>query len=194
MPYHSKVEQYGLQKYVEELRKQGMGIEAIAKKINENYGESIMKSRGLKSTNVISPMSISRYLDKCKRDDALVEIEEGGVPEERIYEEFKEKMRDIDDKLRQNIGGYQDMLNTAIKESDLDTIKVVGSRLQNDLEQIRKAWVSLQQWGNMELRPVAQAREVNMTQINNLIIDFSNVLCPKCRAKVRDVVTNYTVR
>lgn len=172
----SKIEEVGAGQEVLKLRDNGYSYQKIRDYLEKNYPE-------LKG---ISVMAVKRFLEKVKTKNAYNKIQNGIDPTQEIFKKFMKDMKKLSKRIEKYQSKYEQLLDEAIEQRDLDAIQVLGRRLREDNEQIRKTLVSIMQWVNMELQPTYQAKTINITQVNNLLLSFVSELPPECRMKVKE--------
>ena len=171
----TKIEEVGAEKEVLKLRESGLSYKKIAEYLRNNYP----------ALHNVSFMAVKRFLEKAKTSSSLEKISQGIDPSHEIYEKFIKEMTKLAKRLDKYQSKYEKLLDEAFENRDLEAIKILGKRLKEDNDQIRKSLTSLIQWVNIEIEPVHKAKTINITQVNNLLLSFTSELCPKCRAKVR---------
>lgn len=173
----SKIKEYGLEEEVNMLRDNGYGYHEIADTITKKHKDISL-----------SHMAVQRYLQKAKVEKAVQNINDGKDSWEDLRADFRQKMYDLDDETREIYIIMKKALNSIIKEGNsYKTIKAAKDTL-TALEQKKRNWIDLIQWGVDEMKPKKQAQQINLVKINNLLVGMSENLCPKCRATVIDMV------
>lgn len=177
----SKIVKYKLQDEVERLRESGLGYQEIAESVNRNHDKVS-----------ISFMCVKRYLESSKEkekvDSALEVIDEGGDIWENMHSDFRRKMDDLEDETQEIYLIMKRSLKNIIDTGDdYKTIKAARDTLAA-LDQQKKNWIDLIQWGISEFKPIEKAQTLNLTKVNNLFIQLSDKLCPKCRSNIIDMV------
>jgi hypothetical protein len=56
------------------------------------------------------------------------------------------------------------------------------------MEQRRKNWSTFLEQAYRQFGFASEAKQTNMVQINNYLVEMSSVLCPECRKKVVNMV------
>lgn len=173
----NKIVKYKLEDEVKQMREGGLGYQEIADAINRNH-----------ETVTLSFMSVKRYLDNTKIDKQLKKIDEGEDIFENFREDFRNKMDDLEDETQEIYLLMKRALKNIVTEGDdYKTIKAARDTLAA-LDQQKKNWIDLIQWGVNELKPREAANTINLTKVNNLFIQLSDKLCPKCRANIIDMI------
>jgi len=178
----SKIKKYNLEDRVINLRDAGFGLEEIVQTIkNENPN--------IHELSNLSMMSISRFLDTNKTDVALDKIKNDENPAEELRSEFRDKMYDLHKETEDIYKIMKSSLKKIVLEGDnYKTIKS-AREIINAIEQSRKNWTSLIQFGSEESKHIEKAQEVNIIEVHNLLINVSKDLCPNCRRKIVGYVT-----
>lgn len=183
IPKVNKIVQYGLEKEVSELIMNGFSQDEIASHLRQTHPE-------ISDLNALSAMSVNRYLKNAKVDEYRDLIDKGEDPEEALRAEFREKMYELEE---QTIEVYK-IMRTELKKvvgtaDSLDVIRAAKDVLTS-MEQRRKNWSSFLEQAYRQFGSVSEAKQTNMVQINNYLVEMSSVLCPNCRKKVVDLVLN----
>lgn len=175
----SKIEKNNLGDEVHSLRDQGLGYQDIANIVSKNHKQVSL-----------SHMAIKRYLERDKLERAIKNIDEGNDSWGDLRADFRQKMYDLDDETREIYVVMKKALNAIIKEgNNFTTIKAAKDTLAA-LEQKKKNWIDLIQWGISEFKPTDKANQINMVKVNNLFVELSSNLCPACRKQVVDIILN----
>ena len=173
----NKIIESGLEDEVLRLRDSGLGYGEIAEAINRNH-EKVS----------VSFMSIKRFLDSNKTAYMTEKIDKGEDLWEDLRVDFRAKMDDLEDETEEIYLIMKKSLKNIIKEGDdFKTIKAARDTLAA-LDQQKKNWIDLIQWGINEFKPREKAQTLNLTKINNMFIQLSDKLCPKCRSEIIDMV------
>jgi len=173
----SKIEKHKLEDEVMKLRENGLGYGEIAEALNRN-NEDVN----------LSFMAVKRYIDHKKVDKQLKKINEGGDIFEDLRAEFRDKMDDLEDETNEIYLVMKRSLKNIVKEGDdYKTIKAARDTLAA-LDQQKRNWIDLIQWGINEFKPRDTAQTLNLTKVNNMFIQLSDKLCPKCRSEIIDMV------
>lgn len=175
----NKIVKHELQDEVLKLRDEGLGLQEIRNIINRNHDDVD-----------ISHMCVKRFLENYKVKLEEKKIDEGVDTWEDLRGEFREKMDDLEDETREIYLIMKKSLKQIIKEGDsYKTIKAAKDTL-TALDQQKRNWIDLIQWGVNEFKPRNTAQTLNITKINNMFIELSDKLCPTCRSKIIDIITN----
>lgn len=173
----NKIIKYGLEDEVLHLRDSGLGYGEISEAINRNHKDVS-----------VSFMSIKRFLDSNKVGNMTEKIDQGEDLWEDLRVDFRAKMDDLEDETQEIYLIMKKSLKNIITEGDdFKTIKAARDTLAA-LDQQKKNWIDLIQWGINEFKPREKAQTLNLTKINNMFIQLSDKLCPKCRSEIIDMV------
>jgi hypothetical protein len=115
-------------------------------------------------------------------------IDKGEDPEEALRAEFREKMYELEE---QTIEIYK-IMRTELKKvagtaDSMDVIRAAKDVLTS-MEQRRKNWSTFLEQAYRQFFSAGEAKQTNMVQINNYLVEVSSVLCPQCRKKVVEMV------
>jgi len=180
MTKENKIIEYKLEDDVVKMKESGMTYREIANALNLSNN----------TDGTFSHMAIKRFFDSYKVQVHQEELDKGLDPMNHLRDEFKERMYTLDDDTHEIYKTMRKALKAIAKEGDnYKTIKACRETL-NAIEQSRKNWSSLIQWGINEFRPIEQAKETNVVKINNLLVNMSRELCPNCRSKVVGLVVS----
>jgi hypothetical protein len=173
----SKVKKLNLDEEVLKLRNAGLGYQEIAEALHRNH------------TDVdISHMAVKRFLDSHKVDVEIGKIDEGIDTWENLRVDFRNKMDDLEDETQEIYLIMKRSLKNIITEGDdVKTIKAARDTLAA-LDQQKKNWIDVIQWGISEFKPREKAQTLNLTKVNNMFVQLSDKLCPKCRSEIVDMV------
>lgn len=175
----NKIVRHGLEDKVLELRDDGLSYKEIANLINKD-NEDVD----------VSFMAIKRFLDSYKVQMEEKKIDEGIDTWDDLRADFRAKMDDLDDETQEIYLIMKKSLKKVVNEgNNYKTIKAAKDTL-TALDQQKKNWIDLIQWGVNEFKPRETAQTLNITKINNMFIELSDKLCPTCRSKIIDIVSN----
>ncbi len=178
----SKIEKFNLQDKVIKMKEAGFGLSDIVASIKQdNPNEQELQK--------LSMMSVSRWIDKHKTETALETIKDGEDPMEEIRSEFRDRMYDLHTDTQDIYQIMKKSLKKVVEEEDSYTVIKAAKDTIQAIEQARKNWTSLVQFGINEFKPVEKAKEINIIEIHNLLINVSKDLCPECRRKVVGYIT-----
>jgi hypothetical protein len=177
----NKIIQNKLEDEVLRLRDSGLGYQEIADALGRNHNDVTM-----------SNMCVKRFLqdnkDGKKIDAALATISEGGDGWEDLGADFRRKMDDLEDETQEIYLVMKKSLKNIIDSGDdVKTIRAARDTLAA-LDQQKKNWIDLIQWGMSKFKPIEKAQNINLTKVNNMFIQLSDKLCPKCRSEIVDMV------
>jgi len=178
----NKIEKYNLQNEVLELKQAGFSLQKIAETLRNSHPD-------IQELKNLSAMSVQRFLSNWKQHKIQKQLDNGEDPINDLVEEFKNKLYDLDDETHEIYKIMKKALKRTVKEGNNQNIIKAARGALEAIEQTRKNWISLIQWGSNKLKPIEQAREYNTFKIDNFIINLSEELCPKCRRKVVGLVT-----
>jgi len=138
--------------------------------------------------SAFSAMSVNRYLRSAKVDEYKKIIDSGEDPEEALRAEFRERMYELEE---QTIEIYK-IMRTELKKiaNTADSVDVIRAAkdVLTSMEQRRKNWSTFLEQAYRQFGFAGEAKQTNVIQINNYLIDLSKELCPNCRKKVVDLV------
>lgn len=177
----NKIVQYKLEPEVNQMILAGLSQDEIASRLRQNHPE-------IPDLEHISAMSVNRYMKTAKVGEYLDDIESGIDPEEALRAEFREKMYELEE---QTIEVYR-IMRTELKKiaaegTSIDIIRAAKDVLTS-MEQRRKNWSTLLEQAYRQFGMANEAKQTNMVQINNFLVDFSRELCPDCRKRVVDLI------
>ena len=174
----NKIVMNNLEDEVLQLRDEGLSYKEISNRINETHKDIDA-----------SFMSVKRFLDSYKVQIEEKKIDEGIDTWDDLRADFRGKMDDLDDETQEIYLIMKKALKQVIKEGNsYKTIKAAKDTL-TALDQQKKNWIDLIQWGINEFKPRNQAQTLNLTKINNMFIELSDQLCPTCRSRIVDIVS-----
>ena len=176
----SKIEKYHLEHEVDDLLDQGASRSVIADTISKRHPE-------IPELIDLSSMSIQRFLDTRERKDVKEIIDLGVDPSTYLTKEFKDAIKKNNEEVQLIISECKSILDEAKQTNSItDKVKAVDAVIRS-LDQERKNWVSLQQFGE---RQFANVNTININKEQNvkiLLLKWSEVLCPECRSKISKV-------
>jgi len=173
----SKIKKFNLEDKVLKLRDAGFNLDEIVKDIKtENPNEPELQN--------LSMMALSRFLDSHKREVALEKIQNNEDPIEELRSEFRDKMYELHSDTQDIYKIMKKALKKVVEEEDSVTVIKAAKDTITSIEQARKNWTSLIQFGINEFKPIEKAKEINIIEIHNMLINVSRDLCPDCRRKV----------
>jgi len=177
MPNVSKIKKFNLENRVLKLKEAGFGLSDIVDTIKTENSD-------IPELQNLSMMSISRYLDSHKTETALNKIQNQEDPIEELRSEFRDRMYELHNETQDIYKIMKKSLKKVVKEEDSYTVIKAAKDTINAIEQARKNWTSLIQFGVNEFKPIEKAQEINIIEVHNLLINVSKDLCPECRRKV----------
>ena len=161
----------------------GLSRQDIATEIQTNNTD-VVELRG------ISAMSIQRYLTQHKKDLMRQRLEKGEAVDDTIRKEFRERMYDLDDEIHELLCKAKMLLKNVEKSENANLQLKAIREASNIIEQTRKNWTSLIQFGISEFRVEKEVQHQQIIKIDKMIIDMSKELCPVCRSKVINLVAD----
>jgi len=177
----SKIIKYNLQDEAKQLKDMGYTNEEISRKLGDNHPE-------IKELKKLSGMSVGRFFksDECK------EIEEKLLKGENPVTDFITEYRDRIEKIENYTLDLYEECKTILADAKLDgtiidKLKAVDMTLKS-LEQSRKNMVSLVQYGERQTNNFYNVNLKKEYHIKNLLLNFSEKLCPKCRSKIPELL------
>lgn len=183
----NKIEKYNLMPEVISLKKLGKSNVEIATYIRQKYQD-------IPELANITPFVISRYLtqyfeqntSKAKDiiDDELTES---------VYDKFKKKLVNLSAKIEERNLKLETLWNEAMEKKDIHQLSKISKMLNENEEEMRQDIVALLNYADKKLSPLIQYTEHKEIQINNILLNFSNVLCPVCKQKVLEVINSQSV-
>ena len=178
----SKIKKYNLEDKVVKMKEAGFGLSDIVDSIKTENPD-------IPDLQKISMMSISRFLDSYKTETALDKIQDGEDPALEIRSEFRDKMYELHNETQEIYLIMKNALKKVAEEEDSVTVIKAARDTISSIEQVRKNWTSLIQFGINEFKPVEKAKEINIIEVHNLLINVSRDLCPDCRRRVVGYIT-----
>ncbi|GAF95604.1 unnamed protein product [marine sediment metagenome] len=179
MPVGSKIDRDGLGPEILNLRQGGMSYHNIADAVNSRHPEL---------SEPISFMAVKRFLVKEKVRLKVERLENGDDLDEALRATFRDKLYDLEDETHEIYSIMRKALKGIVKEqSNMNIIRAAKDVLQS-IEQTRKNWASLIQFGINEFREDRKAKEMTTVNIDKLLIEISNELSPDARRELVNVV------
>jgi len=179
----NKIVKYNLESEVLKLKDSGYSMLNIANMVSAQHPD-------IKELSNLSAMSIQRFLESYNKEQAKDKVRDGEDIDEHLREEFREKMYEIDDETHEIFKIMKKSLLRIVKTGDDYQVIKSAKDVLTAIEQSKRNWNSLIQWGIDTSRFNNEAkREINFIEVNNLILNWSKELCPKCRSKVIGYVT-----
>ena len=173
----SKIIKYNLEDETLRLKEAGLSLDEIRNTLKNNHSD-------ITDLQNLSMMSLSRFFDAHKTEEALEKLKNGDDPLEDLRSEFRDKMYDLHDETQDIYKIMKKSLKKiARSDDDYKVIKAAKDTI-NAIEQCRKNWTSLIQFGVNEFKPLEKAQEINIVEVHNLLINVSKDLCPECRRKI----------
>ena len=162
------------------MKDEGKSDAEIARYISNQYGNRYPELKN------ISRMSIARYFEAKARAKIQEKIEDKGEEAvvKEIYEEFRKKMRALISKMEERDKLLDELIDEAKANKDYESLIEYIREQRNDIEMIRRSLVSLIQYAEKEFKPIIQIDVKKEINVRNMLLSFSNILCPECRAKV----------
>ncbi len=177
----NKIVKYGLQDLVKSLKNEGKSDTEIARIISLQYGDKYPELKNL------SRMSIARFFEALARDEVQEKLNAGKTEDEiieEIYNEFRQKMRAIIQKMEERDKIIDELLEEAKRKGETKEILEYLREQRQNIEQLRKNLVSLVQYAERQFKPVIQIDMHKEIKVKNLLLSFSKELCSECRKKV----------
>jgi len=177
----SKIIKYHMEDEAKQLKEMGYTNEEISDKLRENHPE-------IKELTKFSGMSVRRYFesDECKKIEE--KVLKGEDPVSDFIKEYRDKLDTIEQRTSDLYEECKTILEDAKKDgSILDKLKAVDVTLKS-LEQSRKNMVSLVQYGERQTNNFYSVNLKKEYHIRNLLLNFSEKLCPKCRNKIPELL------
>jgi len=177
----NKIIKYNLQDETFQLRDMGYSNEEIAEKLKNNHPE-------ITDLKKFSGMSVGRFFksDECKKIEE--QVKNGGDPISDFIKEYRDRINSVEQHTSDLYDECKKILDDAKKDGTiLDKLKAVDMTLKS-LEQSRKNMVSLVQYGERQTNNFYNVNLKKEYHIKNLLLNFSEKLCPKCRAKIPELL------
>jgi hypothetical protein len=174
----NKIVEYGLEDQAKKLKGENLPLKSIATKLNTM----------LDGTKKLSFMAVKRYFDTLEEKKVGKELQEGGNPALRVYDEFHTEMVNIKDDLYNKKNDIDELIDVVKEDMDINKLVKLLQVQKDYYNTIQKNVVSLIQYSENRFKPVVNQTYKMEVNIRNLLIDFSEKLCPKCRAKIIDII------
>ena len=184
IPKTNKIIQYGLEQEVLELRDSGLSQDDIAAQIKYRH-QDIADLRDL------SPMSINRFLKGVEVDKLVLKDKKNEAPEDALRTEFREKMYILEEDTLDIYKIMRKSLKGIVASGDNEKIIKSAKDVLFSIEQSRRNWSTLVDQAYRQFGMLAEAKQTNYIQVNNLLVDYSKDLCPACRKVVVDKILEY---
>lgn len=181
----SKIEKYELEEEVLDLRRAGYNYRDIVDTLKTNHPD-------IADLKKLSAMSLSRFFEKTKVDNALSDIKDGIDPIEEIKATFRDKMFELDEQTIEICDIMRKSLKRMVREGDDFKIIKAAKDTLTSLEQTRRNWSTLMQQCMYDTKPVEKAEQINRAEVMTLLFKVSREICPKCRPKVVEIITKET--
>jgi uncharacterized protein (UPF0305 family) len=181
MPYQGKVEEYNLEDTVLELFKDGEGWSRskIARHLNSLYPKV--------KWNV---MDISRFLERHKKRAIEEKFNNGKNIIDEFGEELSNKLNGALVEMDNNIKKMNDLYERVENSNNIHDLTNIIKTITQVQEQQRRNLVSIAQYYNTNVRPVAEVTRKQQIKIDTLILnlskDFHEILCPECMSKLNN--------
>jgi len=177
----SKIIKYNLQDEAKQLKEMGYTNEEIARKLRENHP----KIKGLSN---FAGMSVGRFFESDEQKQIEEKVENGEDPVTDFIKEYRDKLDTIEQRTSDLYEDCKTILNEAKQDgTTLEKLKAVDITLKS-LEQSRKNMVSLVQYGERQTNNFYNVNLKKEYHIKNLLLNFSEKLCPKCRSKIPELL------
>jgi DNA-binding transcriptional regulator GbsR (MarR family) len=175
----NKIIKHNLQCEVDPLLEQGLPYERIADAIKANHPE-------IEDISKLSAMNVMRYKNDKAEKAMVTLIDEGKDPAEEFTKEYRAAIRKNNEEVQVIFNDCKKILEDAkLSDSVSDKAKAVEISLKS-LDQIRKNWESLSQFGNRQIPLIGKVNLKKEQNIKVLILSVSNKLCPKCRDEIKN--------
>jgi len=178
----NKIIKYGLEAEVDTMLDQDMSLADVASAIKLNHPD-------IEDLKDISSMSIMRYRNSRDQLNISEKIEEGKDPVSEFITEYRNAIKSLLDKSDTLYKESLELLEQAKQsESMPDKLKAV-KEVRDNIEQERKAWVSLAQYGVRQTSNIFNINVKKEQNIKVMLLNWSKDLCPACRSKVSKYLT-----
>jgi len=177
----NKIVQYGLEQEVNNLVNAGFSQDEIASHLRQAHPD-------ISDLSALSAMSINRYLKSAKIGEYLDTVEGGDDPEELLRAEFREKMYELEEQTLEIYKIMRTELKKVAKTADSIDIIRAAKDVLTSMEQRRKNWSTFLEQAYRQFGYAKEAKQTNLIQINNFLVDISRELCPNCRKKIVDMI------
>lgn len=181
MPKVNKIVQFGLEQEVDDMQNKGLSFKEIVDQLKFNHPEII-------ELNKLSMMSISRYFKDKQIKEYSKGLLNGEKPEDALRSEFREKMFEIEEQTIDLYRTAKKALMRLEKEGSNEQIIKMVRETSNLMDQRRRNWSTLIDQGYRQFGLFKEAEQHNYVQVNNLLINLSNELCPECKKKVVNLI------
>jgi len=176
MTKENKIVKHELESEVNDLLDNGYSVYKISDLIKNKYSDK-------KDLRNISPMSIQRYKDtRSKRE--LIDIEsEGRDPTDIITKQFMNATEEFLDEVKFLTKESKLLYKEAKKEGTLIDRAKILKELRDNINQKQKIWESKMNYGTRQMRNLGDINQKKVQNLNVIMIDIANDLCPDCRMK-----------
>jgi len=182
MSKENKIIQYNLEDEVKQLREMNYSVHDIAKRISDNHPE-------IHSLKNLSGMSISRYIRNAEEKELQGEVTEGKDPVKDFTEMYRDEVDDIHEKTKELYEKSIIILKDIEEGSQDYNVKLKAIKeVRDNLNQMLKNQVSLKQYGERRANTIYNVNLKKEIHVKNLLLNFVNSLCPKCKAKISKLV------
>ena len=183
----SKIDKWNLSSEVVLLHEDGFSNVEIAKRITNGHPE-----------RSISTMAVGRFLSAVREEEVENRLEALKDPAKFIMEEFDSKIRtNIQDSERMN-DLVKDMTNKLRNDKDnisIDELNKIVTTWAKTNDRVRMNLIALRQFADSQIiKPVQNVIFKKETNIKTLILDVSRGLCPECKRKVQEQISEYSKR
>jgi len=177
----NKIIKYGLESEAQSLLDSGLSRAKIAETLRNNHPEIV----DLKD---LSAMSVQRWIDSKERAKLEESIEQGKDPLDDFMKEYRRAIKDLNLKAERLYNKANKLLDKAELEGDTTTSLRAIKEVRDSLDQLRKNWVSLMQYGTRQTSNIYHINLKKEQNVKIMLLEFSKVLCNECRSKVSELL------
>jgi len=177
----NKIVQFGLERETDDLHGKGLSFKEIVDQLKYNH-------KDIPELNKLSMMAISRYFRDKQKKEYSKSLMNGEKPEDALRTEFREKMFEIEDETIELYKMAKETLKKLELEADNEKIIRAIKDIGNLMDQRRRNWSTLIDQGYRQFGIFKEAEQHNYIQVNNLLVNLSNELCPECKKKIVNLI------
>jgi len=177
------ITKFGLEKEVDTLLENGYSVYKISEIIQSQHQDNPELVN-------LSHMAVQRYRDSRDKDKLELINDKGEDVSDIIVEEFREANKHICEGIRSLIEEGKTLYKKTEDEGSLqDQIKAHKEK-RDDLVQLLKTYESRIQYGVRQIKFVDQINQKKVQNLNIIMVDIANDLCPECKRQILEKLKN----
>ncbi len=177
----NKIEKYGLEDEVKQMKDMGYSYKDIAHSIKESHP----KNGDLQK---LSSMSIMRFLKTDEERQMSENLDMGMDPIKKLNQETRLQMKKIDERCEQIYDESLMILDEAKQKDDID-LKIRALKcVRDDLSNLMKNKESIMKTYDKQIKVAGNLNLKKEVHVKNMILGISNNLCPECKRNIQDVI------